>query len=443
LGTFQYSSFHCSVFDCFPKHFSIDARKLHFELFSRVFSLPQQAVCLGRNWPRISQSEGFSFKLEPKPMKITLFSTAVLLSMVACEQEEVEEAQSPTLPDTLYSYVNPDFPDHFYTDSLGQETVIEADNMSEDNLTTDEGATLGRVLFYDKQLSANGTIACASCHKAEFGFSDDAVLSEGFEGGQTGRHSMSLTNARFYGKGKFFWDQRAKTLEDQVLMPFQDPVEMGMTLDTLVEAVDAQDFYPPLFEAAFGDSEISSDRISKALAQFVRSLVSFTSKYDEGRAQVDSREDDFPNFSDEENLGKKFFTSLPNVPNGLGCVVCHTGEAMVAFEPTNNGLDIDSENDEGVGGTTGKSKHMGTFKVPSLRNVGVRAGFMHDGRFSSLAEVVDHYMDSVQPHPNLGVPLSMHDLNLGKTKRKALIAFLETMTDYDMIEDPKFSDPFE
>jgi len=378
-------------------------------------------------------------------MKINHLLPFGILFFGACQTDSAEEGQVPSLPDALYNYANPDLPDHFYSESMGtmgQEPVVDADNMPEDNPTTDEGATLGRVLFYDTQLSVNGTIACASCHKAEFGFSDDAILSEGFEGGQTGRHSMSLTNARFYGKGKFFWDQRAQTLEEQVLMPFQDPIEMGMTLGTLVEAVDAQDFYPALFEAAFGDSEVTTERISLALAQFVRSLVSYTSKYDEGRAQVDSREDDFPNFSDAENLGKTLFINLPNVPDGLGCLVCHGGEAMVAFEPENNGLDIDSENDEGVGGITGKSKHMGTFKVPSLRNVGLRGRFMHDGRFSTLTEVIDHYMDSVEPHPNLGMPLNMHDLDLGKKKRKALIAFLETMNDYDMIEDPKFSNPF-
>jgi cytochrome c peroxidase len=302
---------------------------------------------------------------------------------------------------------------------------------------------LGRVLFYDVELSANGTIACASCHRAEFGFSDDRVLSLGFEDGETGRHSMGLTNARFYAPGKFFWDQRAETLEDQVLMPFQDPVEMGMTLDTLVAAVKGRDFYPPLFEGAFGDDEVTPERISMALAQFVRSLVSYGSRYDEGRAEVASATVEFPNFTEEENLGKQIFMNTPMGPNGAGCAVCHQGETMSASAAENNGLDGDSDDDSGYGGVTGAAADMGTFKVPSLRNIAVRVGFMHDGRFTTLREVVDHYGDSVQAHPNLGMPLNMHEMNLSEVERDALVAFLETLTDEQMLNDPKFADPFE
>jgi cytochrome c peroxidase len=291
-------------------------------------------------------------------------------------------------------------------------------------------------------LSVNGTIACASCHKAEFGFSDDRQLSLGFDGGETGRHSMSLTNARFYGPGMFFWDQRAETLEDQVLMPFQDPVEMGMTLDTVVIAVEGQDFYSALFEDAFGDSEVTSDRISSALAQFVRSLVSFNSRYDEGRAAVSSATVDFPNFTDEENLGKQIFMNTPMSPNGLGCAVCHVGETMSVAAANNNGLDADSENDAGYGEVTGFVNDMGTFKVPSLRNVAVRAGYMHDGRFATLREVIDHYGDSVEFHPNLGMPLNRHAMYITEEHRTALVAFLETLTDEEMLTDPKFADPF-
>jgi cytochrome c peroxidase len=298
-------------------------------------------------------------------------------------------------------------------------------------------------LFYDENLSANGTVACASCHKAEFGFADDRVLSEGFDGGETARHSMSLTNARFYRPGLFFWDQRAASLEDQVLMPFQDSVEMGMTLETLVAAVEAQDFYSGLFESAFGDNEVTSERISLALAQFVRSLVSFGSRYDEGRAQVSSATVDFPNFTAQENLGRQIFMNTPMAPNGAGCAVCHQGETMSAVEANSNGLEANSELDAGYGEVTGASGDMGTFKVPSLRNIAVRATFMHDGRFSSLREVVDHYSDSVQAHPNLGMPLNMHDFHFSEEEREALVSFLETLTDEDMLSDPKFANPFE
>jgi len=351
-----------------------------------------------------------------------------------------------TDPPGGYDYESVAFPDHFgdpATGGMGGPSAYEMDNTPDDNPTTNEGAALGRVLFYDTGLSANGTIACASCHKAEFGFSDDRALSLGFEDGETGRHSMGLTNARFYAPGMFFWDQRAETLEEQVLMPFQDPVEMGMTLDTLVAAVESQDFYPELFEAAFGDSEVTPDRISLALAQFVRSLVSFQSRYDEGRAEVSSALVDFENFTDQENLGKEIFMDTPMAPNGAGCAVCHQGETMSAVEALNNGLDPDSETDSGYGEVTGSTSDMGTFKVPSLRNIAVRGSFMHDGRFSTLREVIVHYDETVEDHPNLDMPLNMHDVDLSDEHRDALVAFLETLTDETMLTDPKFSDPFE
>jgi len=226
-------------------------------------------------------------------------------------------------------------------------------------------------------------------------------------------------------------------------MPFQDATEMGMTLDTLVAAIEAQDFYPGLFEEAFGDSEVTSERVSMALAQFVRSIVSFGSRYDEGRAQVSSATVDFPNFTEQENLGRQIFMNTPMGPNGAGCAVCHQGETMSAVEANNNGLDVNSDVDSGYGEITGASGDMGTFKVPSLRNIAVRATFMHDGRFSSLRAVIDHYGDSVQAHPNLGMPLNMHDLDFSEEEREALLAFLETLTDEDMLLAPKFASPFE
>jgi cytochrome c peroxidase len=345
-----------------------------------------------------------------------------------------------------FNYEDVELPDHFSdsaTGGMGGLSVVDMDNTPEDNPITNAGAGLGRVLFYDENLSTNGTIACGTCHKAELGFSDDLRLSVGFDGGETDRHSMGLTNARFYAPGMFFWDQRADTLEEQVLMPFLDEVEMGMTLETLVAAVEGQEFYAELFEGAFGDSEVTSERISLALAQFVRSLVSYGSPYDEGRAQVSSAIVDFPSFTDEENLGKEIFMNTPMGPNGAGCAVCHQGETMSAAAANNNGLDADSNTDAGYGDITGSSGDMGTFKVPSLRNIAVRGGFMHDGRFATLREVVDHYADSVEAHPNLGMPLNMHDIDLTEEHREALVAFLVTLTDEGMLSDPKFANPFE
>jgi cytochrome c peroxidase len=178
-------------------------------------------------------------------------------------------------------------------DYNGQVTpfYITKDNQPMDNMITDEGATLGRVLFYDKQLSLNGTIACASCHKQEFAFSDTAVRSVGFEGGLTGRHSMRLINSRFADDMRFFWDKRAESLEDQTTMPVQDHVEMGFSgtggqpgIDSLLNRLASIGHYQQLFTMVFGDAEVTEARIQRALAQFVRSIQSFDSKYDAGRA---------------------------------------------------------------------------------------------------------------------------------------------------------------
>ncbi|BAO74495.1 cytochrome-c peroxidase [Winogradskyella sp. PG-2] len=174
------------------------------------------------------------------------------------------------LPETYFNYANIELPEHYTTNGFPSafqfRAPIEYDNTPIDNPVTDAGATLGRVLFYDKKLSANSTISCASCHKSEHGFSDLDTLSEGFEGGLIRRHSMSIVNARFYADGRFFWDERAQTLEEQVLMPFQDDVEMGLTLQELIQIANEQSYYPILFKDAFGDSSITSDRISRALA---------------------------------------------------------------------------------------------------------------------------------------------------------------------------------
>ena len=353
--------------------------------------------------------------------------------------DEVNDALDlPWPPD---NYADPDLPDHFLVPPV--EDLI---NTPADNPVTDTGATLGRVLFYDTALSANGTIACASCHQQSLGFSDDRALSLGFEGGETGRNSMSLLNAAYYDNGHFFWDERADTLEDQVLMPIQDPVEMGMTLESLVDAVEAQPYYGPLFERAFGDDAITSERISLALAQFVRAMVSTQSRYDEGRAMVDNAVAPFPNFSDQENLGKQLFFT----PDG-NCAVCHVanepgppapGQVIndAIFQPLiaiNNGLDA-APTDEGTGG--------GRFKSHSLRNIAQTGPYMHDGRFDTLLQVVEHYDNGVQGGPDTDPRLmpggQPQNLGLEMNEKLAIVAFLETLTDEVIATDPRFSDPF-
>ena len=375
---------------------------------------------------------------------------AILLGMLfvlaACNKEETltgnttdSQNQYLNLPETPFNYANPNIPNHFVSDP----GLMASDNTPFTNPVTDDGATLGRVLFYDKNLSQNKTVACASCHIQENGFADPLVLSDGFDGGKTGRHSMGLTNARFYNNGRFFWDERAASLEEQVLTPIQDSVEMGLTLDTLVERVTNQPYYPALFANAFGDENVNSERISQALAQYVRSIMSYQSRYDQGRAQVQNPGQPFPNYTQQENQGKNIFLN----PALGGCAACHGTEGFIAPGPRNNGLDATNLADEGVGGENGNPNQIGLFKSPSLRNVNLRAPYMHDGRFATLEDVVEHYSTGVQDNPNLSAPLRQQNgtvkrVNLSQTQKDALVAFLKTLDDNVLVTDEKFSDPF-
>lgn len=352
-----------------------------------------------------------------------------------------EETAFPNLPDVPFNYASPDLPGHFFA-----LPIQDQDNTPADNLISDWGATLGRVLFYDKNLSANKTVACASCHIQEKGFSDPEVLSMGFEGGLTGRHSMGLTQARYYAPAAFFWDERAASLEDQVLMPIQDEVEMGMELSTLVARLENLPYYPELFENAFGSPDISTGRVSRALAQFVRSIVSYNSRFDEGLELIGGgpnfQTTDFPNFSASENLGKALFFGPRTA-----CATCHGTTNFVAPGARNNGLDAEPE-DGGLGDVTGNPQDEGLFKVPSLRNIEVRPPFMHDGRFATLEEVIEHYNSGIQPHPNLPPQLregpngAPRRLNLSEIEKQALVDFLKTLTDQELLQDVKLSNPF-
>jgi cytochrome c peroxidase len=338
------------------------------------------------------------------------------------------------LPETPDRYADLDLPAHFKT-----AAARRFDNTPTDNPVTDAGATLGRVLFYDTRLSANNTVACGSCHAQSRAFSDPKRFSKGFEGKQTDRNAMSLVNLRYYPRGRFFWDERAKTLEDQVLMPIQSKTEMGQDLTKLVEVLAKDEKYPELYRKAFGDAEVTPQRTARALAQFLRSMVSYQSKYDEGRAKARSARDDFENFTAEENRGKRLFMN--------SCARCHLPQGQDAHfvmnRPRNNGLDADFKNtDGGVGDITLNAGQLGLFKSPSLRNVELTAPYMHDGRLATLEAVIDHYGRDVKNHPNVDGQVRRR-LNLSASDKAALVAFLKTLTDQKFITDPNFSDPFQ
>jgi cytochrome c peroxidase len=337
------------------------------------------------------------------------------------------------LPEVPYRYAKLDLPAHFRT-----AAARRFDNTPADNPVTDAGATLGRALFYDTRLSANNTVACGSCHHQKHAFVDAQRVSKGFDGKLTDRNSMSLVNLRYYPRGRFFWDERAATLEEQVLLPIQSKVEMGHDLTRLVETLGADRAYPELFRKAFGDPAVTRQRIARALAQFVRSLVSYQSKYDEGLEKAGSVRADFPNFTTAENRGKTLFLAR--------CATCHLpgGQAahFIMVRPRNNGLDPTAQGDGGVGDITLSGRQVGLFKSPSLRNVEHTAPYMHDGRFATLEEVIDHYGKGIKAHPNLDGRLRRRR-PFSDAQKAALVAFLKTLSDRAFLTDPKFSDPFQ
>jgi len=341
-------------------------------------------------------------------------------------------------PEQPESYASPAFPVHY------DANVQRAENTLASNPVTDKGATLGRVLFFDKRLSFNDTVACASCHAPGNGFVDSAQFSRGYDGEITTAHAMRLANIRYYTGASMFWDKRAASVEAQSTQPIQNEVEMGFQtahggFGALTAKMDQLAYYPELFKWVFGDSAITEARIQLALAQFERAMVSVNSKFDTGYSQVFNTGQagagvnrPFPNYTTQEERGKTLFLTPP-AQGGAGCVTCHSIPSF-SLDPRSlsNGLDA------------GETK---IFKSPSLKNVGVTGPYMHDGRFATLLQVVQHYNSGIQNGPALdnrlktpqGNPLR---LNLNAADQNALVAFLMTLTDDVLINDPKFQNPF-
>ena len=327
------------------------------------------------------------------------------------------------------------------------------------NPITNEGATLGRVLFYDPSLSTDGTVSCATCHVQSLGFSDAGIVSTGVEGGQTGRHSMRLINTMFADETDFFWDERAPSHEAQESQPIQDHNEMGFSgengrpdLATLITQMEATEYYEELFRFVYLDNNITEERIQDALAQFTKSIQSFDSRYDEGRAQVADNGTPFPNFTPDENAGKALFMRNPN-NGGAGCNRCHRApEFDIAPNSDQNGVFA-------VAGSTTEFDLTNT-RSPSLRDMVGPGGssngpFMHDGSLATIRAVIDHY-DAIQA-PTSEPPLSdwldtldnrlmpggnPQRLNLTEAEKDQLEAFLLTLTGSSIYTDPKLSDPF-
>jgi cytochrome c peroxidase len=358
---------------------------------------------------------------------------------------------APTTPATVSAVLNIDFaaPLNYAAPALPvyyDGTVVALDNTPANNAITDRIATLGRVLFYDKKLSFNDTIACASCHKQATGFDDNVRFSAGFQGGTfTTAHAMRLGNARYYRPGTMFWDKRAASVEAQASQPIQNAIEMGFTaanggIPALLTKMRATTYYADLFTFAFGDSAISEARVQFALAQFERAMISSASRWDTAYAGVFSATGpnrnlnvDLPGFTAEENRGRQLFMTAPGAAGGAGCSGCHVPPTFALnANSDSNGLD--------AGETI-------LFKSPSLKNAALSVAFMHDGRFSTLDQLVEHYNSGVQAGPALDNRLrgpggAPQRLNLSAADKAALVAFMRTLTDTALTTDARFSSPF-
>jgi len=327
------------------------------------------------------------------------------------------------------------------------------------NPITNAKATLGRVLFYDKNLSIDNTISCGSCHKQQFAFSDTAIASKGVQGGTTARHSMRLINSRFAREIRFFWDERAATLEEQTTKPIQDHAEMGFSgqsgrpgIASLLTKMQAIGYYNELFKFVYGDVTITEARMQECLAQFVRSIQSFDSRYDAGRALVPNDGAPFPNFSAQENQGKQLFMAPPifgpggvRTGGGVGCNPCHNApEFDIDPNTRNNGI---------IGRIGAPGIDITVTRAPTLRDLVNAAGIqngplMHTGNLATLQNAIGHYGNiNIAPgNTNLDPRLTPggvgQQLNFNAQEINALIAFLRTLGGTNVYTDTKWSNPF-
>jgi cytochrome c peroxidase len=328
----------------------------------------------------------------------------VLLAIVGCQRD----APTPSAA-SLKFQVPPGFPQPVYT--------------FDDNPVSEATFQLGRKLFYEPLLSATNDVSCHTCHAQVHGFADHGnAVSTGILGRKGRRNSPALANLAWYPT--FMHDGGIVHLEQQPLAPIQDTNEMGETLAGVIQKLESHPDYPALFESAFGSREINSARLAKSLAQFMAFMVSANSRYDQfiqGKAI----------FTEQELRGLTTFRAQ--------CATCHTEPLFTDFAYRNNGLALQYP-DPGRAGITQNPSDVGRFKTPSLRNVELTYPYMHNGQFFTLENVVQHYAQGVQPHPNLGPGLN-GNLPLSTQDQADLVAFLLTLTDHSYMANLRLSEP--
>ncbi len=374
----------------------------------------------------------------------------LLFALLTASVSDVSELISPPpnevtldLPEEPYNYRIGELPNHIFnsTDpwSGGGVDTVRISSIS------NNGATLGRVLFYDKILSSTGDVSCGSCHKQELSFADEGAFSEGVDEIMTTRNSMHINDLAWGAfQEQLFWDFRANQLEKMVLDPIANEEELGgPTMASIINNMYDTDYYGPLFEKAYGDPTITTTRIASSISQFIRSMTTLNSKFDQEAAN------NFAGFSELEMTGKQLFEE--------SCSSCHAAPHFSStngfdffFFPMNNGLDSNFT-DLGAGAWTEDPSFDGVFKSPTLRNIALTAPYMHDGRFETLEEVIDFYSDGIQSNPTSAFEWmfalepdenNLRGFRFDDEEKEALMAFMNTLTDETFATNPKWSNPF-
>lgn len=391
-----------------------------------------------------------------RSLSVLFLSASLLAGMGGCKKNPANSDPYTAIQAEFGARIDPTNLANYANQA--KPAYITKDNTAGNNIT-DAKATLGRVLFYDKQLSIDNSIACGSCHLQKFAFSDTAAASLGVQSGRTGRHSMRLINSRFSNEFKFFWDERAATLEQQTTQPIQDHAEMGFSgqngrpnFSALLTKLQGIGYYQELFKFVYGDQTITEPRMQECLSQFIRSIQSFDSKYDAGRAFVNQEQQGFPNFTQQENMGKNMFLMPPQfdangirIAGGLGCGGCHV--------PPEFSIDPNSGNNGIIGVLNGTGIDINNTRAPSLRDLtGIDGNpngpMMHTANIRTLQAAIGHYgqinlaAGNTRLDPRLRPNGVGQQLNLNQTEVNAVMAFLKTLTGNAVYTDQKWGDPF-
>jgi cytochrome c peroxidase len=341
------------------------------------------------------------------PVALALFSLA---SLPACSGSDATPSNS-TSPSLVISTTPAGFP-----------KGTNKDQAPADNALTEDRAELGRRLFYDPQLSRTNDISCTTCHQQAYAFSDPSAVSTGVDGLTGTRNAPSIVNAA-WGRS-FFWDGRARTLEEQAGQPIENPVEMGSSLPDAVARITADPSYVASFQKAYAEAP-SADSLQKALASFVRSLVSGNSPYDRHLRGDDS------DFGPQRQRGEALFLS-----EKCECYHCHSSGELTNEGYFNDGT-YASGGDTGRQQVTGRVGDIGKFKVPGLRNIALSAPYMHDGSLPTLEAVIEQYDNGGRGDATTD-PL-IKPMSLTGDEKADLLAFLNSLTDPTLAADPRFA----